>query len=131
MANDATVTIHGNLVRDPELREIGVNKTKVAAFTVAVSTNNKKPDGTYDANFYDVSLWAPRAESFMQRAQKGTAVQVVGDLSLSDYVSKTDGQKHYRLRIDAYKVKITARAKQADAPQIPAAPVVEEADPFN
>lgn len=131
MANDATVMIHGNLVRDPELREVGVNKTKVASFTVAVSTNTKKPDGTYDTNFYDVSLWGPRGEAFMQRAQKGTAVQVIGDLYMGEYVSKTDNQKRYRLRVDAYKIKITARQKEAaKAPTMDPMPTEEEESPF-
>lgn len=120
MANDATVTIHGNLVRDPELREVGAAKSKVASFTVAVSTANKKQDGTYDTNFYDVSLWGPRGEAFMDRAEKGTAVQVVGDLSMVEYVSQKDNQKHNRLRVDAYKVKITARPKGQAAVARPA-----------
>lgn len=113
MANDATVTLHGNLVRDPELKEVGPSKSKVASFTVAVSTSNKKPDGTYDTNFYDVSLWGPRGEAFIERAEKGTAVQVIGDVSMVEYVSQKDNLKHNRLRVDAYKVKITARGKQA------------------
>lgn len=131
MANDATVVIHGNLVRDPELREVGAAKTKVASFTVAVSTATKKPDGTYEANFYDVSLWGPRGEAFMERAEKGTAVQVIGDLAMVEYVSQKDNLKHARLRVEAQKVKITARAKQGAAPSRP--PVMDPMpnnDPF-
>lgn len=132
MANDATVVIHGNLVRDPELREVGANKTKVASFTVAVSTNNKKPDGTYDTNFYDVSLWGARGEAFIDRAEKGTAVQVIGDLSMVEYVSQKDNQNHCRLRIDATKIKITDRAKaRAAAPARNASmDPMPESDPF-
>ena len=127
MANDATVMIHGNLTRDPELREVGANKSKVASFTVAVSTNVKKSDGTYETNFYDCSLWGPRADSFIQRAGKGTAVQVVGDLSMVEYTSQKDSQKHTRLRVDAYKTKITARGKdQAGSPTATPMPSEEE-----
>lgn len=134
MANDATIVINGNLVRDPELREVGANKTKVASFTVAVNTNTRRPDGTYEANFYDVSLWGPRGEAFMQRAVKGTGVEVIGDLTLGEYVSTKDNKNHYRLRVDAYKTKITARGK--DASTAPAArpatmdPMPDDADPW-
>lgn len=130
MANDATVVIHGNLVRDPELKEVGATKSKVAAFTVAVSTAVKKPDGTFDTNFYDVSLWGPRGEAFVQHAEKGTAVQVVGDLSMVEYVSQKDNQKRVRLRVDAFKVKITAKAKGAEARSPVAAPMPVDDDPF-
>lgn len=129
MANDATVVIHGNLTRDPEMKEVGASKSKVASFTVAVSTAVRKSDGTYETNFYDVSLWGPRGEAFVQHAEKGTAVQVVGDLSMVEYTSQKDGQKRTRLRVDAFKVKITAKAKGSAAPN--AAPMpVEDDDPF-
>ena len=131
MANDATVTLHGNLVRDPELKEVGPSKSKVASFTVAVSTSNKKPDGTYDTNFYDVSLWGPRGEAFIERAEKGTAVQVIGDVSMVEYVSQKDNLKHNRLRVDAYKVKITARGKQAAGTRnVSMDPMPEDDNPF-
>jgi len=131
MANDATVVIHGNLVRDPELKEVGASKAKVAAFTVAVSTAVKKADGTYETNFYDVSLWGPRGEAFAQHAEKGTAVQVVGDLSMVEYVSQKDNQKRVRLRVDAFKVKITAKAKGSEeAPRSPVSAPMPDDDPF-
>jgi single stranded DNA-binding protein len=135
MANDATVFLHGNIVRDPEVREVGPNKSKVTSFTVAVSTTNKRPDGTYDTNYYDVSFWGPRGEAFAERAGKGTAVAVVGDLCLSEYVSQKDNQKHSRLRVECYKVKITSQKKEADGAQAAArkaaaAPMPEADDPF-
>ena len=131
MANDATIVINGNLVRDPELREVGANKNKVASFTVAVNTNTRRPDGTFEANFYDVSMWGPRGEAFVQRAQKGTGVEVIGDLAMSEYVSTKDNKNHYRLRIDAYKTKITARGKENAQKPMVMDPMPDEEDPFN
>jgi len=131
MANDATIVINGNLVRDPELREVGANKNKVASFTVAVNTNTRRPDGTFEANFYDVSMWGPRGEAFVQRAQKGTGVEVIGDLAMSEYVSTKDNKNHYRLRIDAYKTKITARGKENAQKPMAMDPMPDEEDPFN
>ena len=130
MANDASVHIMGNLTRDPETRTVGANK--VTGFTVAVSTSEKKPDGTYNTNYYDVSLWGPRGESFCERAEKGTAVSVEGDLMLSEYISKKDNLPHQRLRVTANKVKITARAKErpAQGRSPVAAPMPDEDDMF-
>ena len=130
MANDATVTIHGNLVRDPELREVGAAKSKVASFTVAVSTSNKKEDGTFDTNFYDVSLWGQNAENIAQHMQKGTAVMVIGDFSMVEYVSKKDNLKHNRLRVNATKVKITANAKPTATRGFVMDPMPDSSDPF-
>ena len=128
--NNAFVHLNGNLVRDPELREVGPTKAKVASFSVAVNTTNKKPDGTYEANFYDVSLWGNQGERFMEMAKKGMRVYVCGDLSMVEYVSNRDNQKHTRLRVNAFQVLINEpKDKTAQPAQQPMDPLPEE-DPY-
>ena len=77
MPNNAKIILRGNLVRDPETRE--VNGSNVTSFTVAVSTRVKKEDGTYDTNFHDCSLWGKPGDYFKDRAKKGMLVDVIGE----------------------------------------------------
>lgn len=116
MPNNAKVTLIGNLTRDPATRTVGTNM--VTSFSVAVNTMSKKPDGTYDSNFYDVSVWGKQGEFLMQRIQKGTQVWVIGDLELSSYTDK-EGNQRQALRVNANDVRVIARAK-GDAADTPA-----------
>ena len=56
MANDATICVTGNLIKDPT--HTVVNNQTVVSFTIGVNTTLKKADGTgYESNFYNVSVW--------------------------------------------------------------------------
>lgn len=125
MPNNAKVTILGNLTRDPATRTVGANN--VVSFSVAVNTMSKKPDGNYDSNFYDVSVWGKQGEYLMQRIQKGTQVWVTGDLELASYTDK-EGNPRQTLRVNANDVRVLARAKgdSADTPVASYRPAVVE-----
>ena len=115
MANDATVFVTGNLIRDPNHNV--VNNQMVLSFTIAVNTTLKKEDNSgYESNFYNVSVWGKPAEWLMAKLQKGTQVEVVGDLILQKYTNKTTGETGQSLNIRAYKVTPRARMKQAGTP---------------
>lgn len=118
MSQNAFVTLIGNMVRDPELAER--NGTKVCSFTLAVNTSTKKPDGTYDSNFYDCSLWGKDAEWLQSKAQKGTGCVVVGEVASVEYQGQ-DGKMRTRLRCRAYAVRCTARTKDGAAGAAPQA----------
>ena len=123
MANNATAAIYGNLIRDPETKN--VNGNVVCSFTVAVNTTNKKPDGTYDSNFYDCSLWGrPGANGelpavikyFTDRAQKGSGVVAWGELSQREYVGQ-DGINKARLSLRVTTANVVSKLKTAGAAQ--------------
>ena len=116
MANDANVTIFGNLVRDPERKKVGNND--VCSFTVAVRTDTKKDKNSeeYDSNFYDCSLWgAERIKPFMDRVQKGTYVYVSGPFCQAEYTGADKTVKH-RLRLKVIDWKALAKTKDSGRP---------------
>ena len=132
MPNNAKVSMIGNLVRDPEMKEVG--SSKVLSMTVAVNTMSKKDDGTYDSNFYDVSYWGKPGEFVFDRLQKGTQVFVTGDFMQVEYKGQ-DGVNKYRLRVTAYDVRPISRLKGDSAPaetkdRKPAAPAGDNDLPF-
>lgn len=115
MPNNAKIGILGNLTRDPAVRQVKTNN--VVSFSVAVNTMARKDDGTYESNFYDVSVWGKQGEYLMQHLQKGTQVWVTGDFEAGTYNDK-DGNLRVALRITANDVRVLARAKgeTSDAP---------------
>lgn len=108
MPNNAKISIIGNLTRDPQTRQAG--SSNVASFSVAVNTMNKKGDGAYESNFYDVSAFGKLGEYLMQHLQKGTQVWVNGDFTASEYTNK-DGVVRHALRISATDVRVLSRSK--------------------
>lgn len=108
MANNAKINLVGNLTKDPTTRQIGAGN--VVQLSVAVSTMNKAPDGTYLSDFYDVSVWGKNGEYLMDKVQKGTQVWATGDFSTSEYTAQ-DGQKRTALRVNASDVRPLQRLK--------------------
>lgn len=124
MANDATVFITGNLIKDPT--HTVVNNQTVVSFTVAVNTTLKKPDDTgYESNFYNVSIWGKPGEWLLEKIEKGTQVEVCGDLVLQKYTNQKTGEAGQSLNIRAYKVTPRQRMKAAPKRQ-----KSEESDKF-
>lgn len=118
----ASIQFMGRLVRDPEVKQVGTSE--VCSFTVAVSTREKKADGSYEANFYDCSLWGERGKHLAERAHKGTEIMVIGDFYQKETTDPTSGMKRYRLRVDVdhyrlpsgQQVSAAAPAQEKEAP---------------
>ena len=59
------MTAHGNLGRDPELKEVG--STQVASFSIAART------GKDETTWIDCSVWGKRADTVMGTCTRATA----------------------------------------------------------
>lgn len=108
----AKLTITGNLTRDPEMKTLGGQNA--ATFSVAVRTRTKNADGSYKSNFYDCTFFGKMGEYFMARAQKGTGVVVIGDLT-ADVYAPAGGQARPSLRLNVDTAECMARLKEAGA----------------
>lgn len=108
MPNNAKVTLVGNVVSDPVQRKAG--STDVTSMRVAVNVSTKKDDGTFDSNFYSVSVFGKQGEYLMQQAQKGTQVWATGDLVLRSYTAK-DGTERQDLNLTATDVRCLKNTK--------------------
>lgn len=112
MYSDAHIDVTGNLIRDPELKEVGDNK--VCSFIIAVNTGKRDssaPDQPYISNLYNCSAWGDTGIYLMDKIEKGTQVQVLGDLRADAYVSQHDNAPRPNLRVTAFDVKVRARGK--------------------
>lgn len=95
-----SLTIIGNLTKDPETRTTQAGKT-VCSFTVAV---NKRQNGENQAEYFRVSAWEGQAKVCAQYLSKGRKVAVVGPVSYSTYVGN-DGSTRVQLEVTARDVE--------------------------
>lgn len=118
----AKITITGNLTRDPEMKTLGGQSA--CTFAVAVRTRTKSSDGSYKSNFYDCTFFGKMGEYFMSRAQKGTGVVVIGDLTADAYASNNGNSNEPRpvLRVNVDSAECMSRLKEPGAAATQPAP---------
>lgn len=110
------VILRGNLARDPELRTVGENNVSVVNFTVAVSREFTKANGTQDkiTTFVQCEAWDSGAESIASSLRKGDLVMIEGSLRNDSW--EKDGHKHNTLKIRVNNfARISKSAKKEKA----------------
>lgn len=109
-----SLTIIGNLTRDPELRQVqGRDGTvSVCSFTVAVNRRQRGANGQEEADFFRVSAWRGLAENCQKYLAKGRKVAVRGAVSCRTYTGN-DGAAHASLEVSADEVEFLTPRQDA------------------
>lgn len=94
-----TVTVCGNITRDPELRFTNSGKA-VAGFGIAVT---RKYNDQEQTSFFNVTAWDTLGENCAASLHKGTRVVVTGRIEVRQYDAK-DGTKQTSVDIVADEV---------------------------
>ena len=104
MANGNTVTVVGNVTRDPELRFTSSGQA-VATFGLAVNRRwqNRNNEWEESTSFLDVTCWAQMAENVAESVTKGTRVLVTGRLEQRSWETN-DGEKRSKVEIVAEEI---------------------------
>lgn len=107
--NDATVYITGKLVADPKSTQ--TNGMSRLSFGVSVMTT-RKPEGAkyYETDIYNVTLFGKTADYNQERLQKGTEVDVCGDMMMYTYKNR-NGENVTSPSVRGNKIKIRGGAK--------------------
>ena len=100
MGFNNTVTVVGNVTRDPELR-FTPGGAAVASFGLA--WNKRKQDGEDEGSFFDVTCWRSLAENVAESITKGTRVVVQGTLSQRSWENQ-EGERRSKVEIVADEV---------------------------
>ena len=100
------MTAHGNLGRDPELKEVG--SSQVASFSIAART------GKDQTTWIDCDVWGKRAETVMSYLHKGDRVTVAGSGRLRTF-EKKDGSEGKSLEINVSDFTLPAKTDKSDA----------------
>lgn len=98
------LNIIGNLVRDPETRQVG--EKSVCTFTLAVNRRQHRDaqNNQPDADFFRVSVWGKSGESCQKYLTKGRKVAVTGSVSVHAF-SGQDGTPKASLEVFAQSVE--------------------------
>jgi single-strand DNA-binding protein len=105
----STVTIVGNLTRDPEMR-YPTNSQPNATFGVAVNRRWQRQSGDWveDTSFFNVIAWAGLAENVAQSLKRGDRVLVEGRLDQHSWET-AEGERRSRVEIVAEEVGASVR----------------------
>ena len=102
---DNTVTLVGNVTRDPEIRYTPSGQT-VATFGLAVNRrwqNRQTQEWEEQVSFFDVKCWSQMAENVAESVHRGTRVVVSGRLEQRSW--ETDaGEKRSKIEVVADEV---------------------------
>lgn len=116
---DNTVTLVGNLTRDPELRYTPSGQT-VATFGLAVNRrwqNRQTQEWEEQTSFFDIKAWAGLAENIAESVQRGTRVIVTGRLEQRSW--ETDqGDRRSKVEVVADEVAPSLRWATAQVHKI-------------
>jgi single-strand DNA-binding protein len=85
-----SITISGNLTRDPEVRFLQTG-TAVTSLRVAASDRKKDENGVWkdgDPCYLDVTVWREAGENVAESLRKGDAVLISGRLRQRTYTNK-------------------------------------------
>ena len=96
------MTAHGNLGRDPELKQTN-NNSQVANFRIAART------GKDETTWIDCSVWGKRADTVMQYLHKGDRVTVVGSGRIRTF-DKKDGSEGKSLELNVSDFTLPAKS---------------------
>ena len=108
MAYDNTVSIVGNVTRDPELR---FTPSGAPVCTLGVAWNRRYERGgeqVEEVSFFDVTCWRSLAENVAESVTKGTRVVVFGRLDQRSW-DTPEGERRSKVEIVADDVAPSLR----------------------
>lgn len=112
-----SVSLSGNLARDPEIKTSGA--TIICNFCIAVDDNVKnRSTGEWERvpNFFDVVVFGKYAEVVASRLYKGARVFVDGKLHYSTWQAQ-DGSKRSRVSVYASTVETASQSNAQNGAQ--------------
>lgn len=100
-----TVTVSGNLTRDPEVRAVPSSGQSVCSLRIAHNERFKNAEGEWAdrTSYFDVTIWSGLGEWMGRNLRKGQKVVVSGRLKWREW-DGPDGQKRQAVDITADSV---------------------------
>ena len=105
MANGNSVTLVGNITRDPELRFTPSGQA-TASFGLAVNRrwqNRQTQEWEEAVSFFDVVCWREMAENAAESLQRGTRIVVMGRLEQRSWETQ-EGEKRSKIEVIADEI---------------------------
>jgi len=103
------ITAHGNLGKDPELKNVGQNQ--VASFSLAART------GKDETTWMSCAVWGKRAQTAAEYLRKGAKITIAGQGKLESYTK--DGVEKQILKVNVTDFTLPARENNAMDAEVP------------
>lgn len=114
---DSTITVVGNLTKDPEIRYTSGGRGQ-ASFGIAVSRRYQvNGEWQEQTSFFNVVAWGTLAENAAASLTKGTRVVVTGRLEQRSYETK-EGEKRSVVEVIADEIGPSLRWARADVERV-------------
>ncbi len=99
MASVNSVTLIGNLGRDPELRKTPNGASSVCSFSIATTEkyNDKNGQKQEETEWHNITAWNKQADAMGQYLRKGSAVYIEGKLKTQSW--EDNGVKKFKTDI--------------------------------
>jgi len=123
-----TITLIGNLGKDPELRYSPSGKA-VAKFSIATT---KGRDENKKTTWHNIVCFDEQAEQVCEHLRKGLRVMVIGDVSITSYKDK-EGNDRLGIEVVAQEIGTSLRfapRSSGSAPRSEAPAPLSDEDPF-
>jgi single-strand DNA-binding protein len=105
MGFDNTVTVVGNVTRDPELR---FTQGGLAVANFGLAWNKRRKDGEEETSFFDVACFQQLAENVAESITKGARVVIYGTLQQRSWENQ-EGERRSKVEIVADDVAPSLR----------------------
>lgn len=105
------ILLHGRLVSDPEVKQVGADKLSLCNFTVAVDRPYSK--GETKADFIQCQAWRGTADFIGKYFSMGKLIVVEGMLTNNNY--EKDGVKHYTYVVGVQNVSFGEGKSSSDS----------------
>ena len=115
------VILLGRCGRDPEVRTVGQNNSKVAQFSLCTGGKYQTKDGREvdDTAWHNIVAWRNLAETAEKYIRKGSQVFIIGHLSYREYTDNA-GNKKYVTDIVADKIELCGGKQDNQSSSSPA-----------
>lgn len=117
MSNFNKVVLVGNLVSDPELKEIGDNNS-VVRFRMAINRRytTKSGEKKEETTYIDCEMWGSRAGVISEYLKKSDPILVEGHLKQENWENK-DGEKRSKILVSIEDFEFLSRRGSGDEPK--------------
>lgn len=118
MANEAVISVKGNLGSDAELKKTSTGKL-VTSFSFANTPSKLKEDKWVDGEtiWFRCFVWGDEAPAAAEALKKGTRVVIDGRLSQNTWTTKEGEQRtQLEITVDKYGVVPPKKAAPVEAP---------------
>lgn len=104
-----TITIHGRLARDPEIKFYNDDKA-VCNISVAVNRAYKDKDGNIITDFFNCVSYNKQAEILDKYFKKGDGISVQGEMQNNRYTNKEGNKRDkWEIRIDKFDFELSRK----------------------